>query len=196
MANKDRPTGLKPVRHLNGNPWNGNFNMYRKTATENFFIGTPVTLAGSADDSGKYPTVVLAGAASAILGSVVGFSNTPYLTADVTDLDKDYSISTEDVYVAVADDPDLVFEIQEDSSTALTIAAVGLNADLTAESGSTTTGKSSVEIDCATEATTSTLEVKILKLVNREDNALGDYAKWEVMINVHCYGQGVGAAGL
>ena len=196
MANTDRPMGLKPVRHLNGNPWNGEFRMYRKTATENFFIGSPVTLEGSADDSGKCPTVALAGASSAILGPVVGFSNTPYIAADVTDLDKVYSVSTEDIYVAVADDPDLIFECQEDSSTALTIASVGCNADLTTESGNTTNGKSTVEIDCATETTTSTLEVKLLRLVNREDNALGSNAKWEVMINVHCYGQGVGAAGL
>jgi len=195
MANKDRPMGLKPVKHLNGNPWNGAFNMYRKEVAENFFIGSPVAIAGSSGDSGKYPLVQLATASIPILGSVVGFSTTPYLVGDVTDLDRVYSISTEDVYVAVADDPDLVFEIQEDSSTTFTIAAVGANADLTVESGNTTNGKSTVEIDCATEDVTSTLEVKILRLVAREDNELGEYSKWEVMINVHPYGQGLGALG-
>jgi len=194
--NKDRPSGLKPIKHLNGVPWNGKFNMYRKTAAENFFIGSPVKLAGSADSTGKYPTVALAGAGGPILGPVVGFGNTPYLAADVSDLDKVYSISTEDVYVAVADDPQLIFECQEDSSTNLTADEIGLNCDLTTESGSTTTGKSTVELDCSTEDTTNTLEVRILRLIDRPDNALGDYAKFEVMINVHAYGQGLGQNGV
>ena len=196
MANKDRPCGLKPIKHLNGVTWNGKFNVYRKVAAENFFIGSPVKLAGSADATGKYPTVALAGAGGPIVGSVVGFGNTPYLAADVSDLDKVYSISTEDVYVAVADDPDLIFECQEDSTTNFTADSIGCNADLTTESGSTTTGKSSVEIDCSTETTTSTLEIRILRLVDRPDNELGDYAKFEVMINVHAYGQGLGSAGV
>lgn len=192
MANKDRPMGMKPVKNINGTPWNGKYNVYYKDAAENFFIGSPVKSAGSADASGKYPTVVLAGT-DPIRGVVVGFSTTPYITADPADLNRVYSISTEDVYVAVCDDPNVIFEMQEDSSTALTITEIGLNASPTTESGNTSTGLSTVEIDCTTEDVTSTLSLKILRLVDREDNALGDHAKFEVMINNHELAQGLGS---
>lgn len=195
--NKDRPSGLKPIKHLNGVPWNGKFNMYRKTAAENFFIGSPVKLAGSADATGKYPTVALAGTNGIVVGVVVGFGNTPYLAADVSDLDKVYSISTEDVYVAVVDDPGVIFEIQEDSTgTALAVTDVGNNFLFTTESGDTTTGHSTVELDRSESGTTITDPIRLLRLVDRPGNALGDYAKWEIMINFHAYGQGAGQTGV
>lgn len=198
MANLDRPMGLKPVKMLNGSPWNGKVNMYYKAVglSEAIFKGSPVKLAGSADASGKYPTVQLAEATGPIVGVVMGFSNTPYIGVDVTNLDLLYSLSDTAHYVVVCDDPNVIFECQEDSSTNFTADSIGCNCDLTAESGDTNTGRSTVELDCATETTTSTLEVRILRLVDREDNALGDYAKFEVLINVHAYGHGLGATGV
>ena len=198
MANLDRPCGLKPLRYLSGAPWNGKFNIYYKAAAlaEAIFIGSPVKLAGSADALGKYPTIQLAGAGGPIVGVVVGFGSTPEIVADVTNLNLKYSLTLTAHYVAVVDDPSVIFECQEDSSTTFTADSVGCNADLTTESGNTTTGKSTVEIDCATEANTSTLEVRILRLVDRVDNALGTYSKWEILINVHAYGHGLGATGV
>jgi hypothetical protein len=197
MANKDRPAGLKPVKHLNGSPWNGKTTMYYKAAglNEAIFIGSPVKSAGSADATGKYPTVQLAGQ-DAARGVVVGIGNTPYLAADLTDLDLTNSPVSTAHYLMVADDPDLIFECQEDSSTAFTADSIGCNADLTTESGNTSTGHSTVEIDCATETTTSTLQVKILRLVDRPDNELGNYAKFEIMFNQHELGQGLGSTGV
>ena len=198
MANLDRPCGLKPLGYLNGSPWNGKFRIYYKAAAlaEAIFIGSPVKLAGSADALGKYPTIQLAGAGGPILGAVVGFGNTPNIVADVTNLSLKHSPTLTANYVAVVDDPSVIFEIQEDSSTTFTADSVGCNADLTTESGNTTTGKSTVEIDCATETTTSTLEIRILRLIDRVDNELGTYSKWEILINVHAYGQGLGASGV
>lgn len=198
MANKDRPCGLKPIKHVNGVPWNGKFNIYYKAAglAEAMFIGTPVMSAGSADATGKYPTIKLAGQTSA-RGVIVGFGNTPYLAADLTDLDLAYSPASTAHYVAVVDDPGVIFEAQEDNDTSdLAATSAGGNADLTTESGDTTTGLSTVEIDSDTETTTSTLQVKILRLVDRPDNALGTYSKWEIMFNQHELGQGLGAAGV
>jgi hypothetical protein len=50
---------------------------------------------------------------------------------------------------------------------------------------STVTGWSGAEIDRSTAATTNTLQFKIMRLVNRQDNEIGDYAKWLVMANLH-----------
>jgi hypothetical protein len=198
MANVDNPFGLKPLRYLNGTPWNGQVRIYYKDATlaEAMFIGSPVKLAGSADALGKYPSIALADAGVPILGAIVGFGDTPNIIGDMTTPSRLYSPSETEAYVAVADDPSIIFECQEDSTTAFTVDDVGLNASLTAESGNTTTGKSTVEIDCSTEDATATLGVKILRLVDRVDNELGDHAKWEVLINAHAYGHGTGAAGL
>jgi hypothetical protein len=189
---------LRPLRYLNGTPWNGRFSIYYKAVGlgEAIFKGSPVKLAGSADATGKYPTISLAADGVPILGAVIGFGNTPNLVADVTDLDLLYSPTLTACYVAVADDPSIIFEAQEDSSTTFTVTEVGLNASLTTESGNTTTGWSTVEIDCATEATTNTLGIRILRLIDRVDNELGDYSKWEVLINAHAYGHGVGATGV
>ena len=197
MANRDMPKGGVPVKHLNGNPYNGKYNVYYKDAAEDFFIGTPVKLAGSADPTGMFPTVTRVAATEVpIVGFVVGFSTSPYITADPANLDRVYSPSAEDVYIAVADDPDLIFEMQEDTGTTLTIASVGLNCSMTTESGSTVTGNSSVEIDGSEVAETGTLGIKLLRYVNREDNAVGAHAKWEVMVNKHSYGHGLGCVGL
>ncbi len=197
MANIDKPKGLVPVGHLNGNPWNGAFTMYYKAAglSEAIFVGTPVMSAGSADTLARYPTIKLAGQTS-VIGVVIGFGSVPQIAADPGDLELLYSPSDTAHYVAVVDDPQVIFECQEDSSTTFTADAVGNNADLTTESGNTTTGKSTVEIDCSTEATGSTLQIKLMRLVAREDNVLGTYSKWEIMFNQHEFGQGLGAAGV
>ena len=197
MANLDRPFGLKPVGHLNGSPWNGKTRVYYKAAglAEAIFIGSLVKSAGSADTSGKYPTIQLAGTAVP-RGVVVAFGNTPNIAADVTNLSRLYSPTLTANYVAVVDDPQVIFECQEDSSTTFTATAVGLNVSFTTETGNTTTGHSTIELDCSTENVTSTLVAKILRLVDRVDNALGTYSKWEILINVHAYGQGLGASGV
>ncbi len=198
MANLDKTAGLRPVKNLNGSPWNGKINMYYKAAglAEAMFVGTPVQLAGSADASGKYPTIKLAGTAP-IIGVIVGFCNTPYIAANLTDLDAEHSPVSTASYVAVCDDPGVIFEMhQEAGTTDLAVTEIGLNASPTAESGNTTTGLSTVVIDYSTVATTSTLSLRIMRLVDKVDNDLGAYAKFEVMINNHGLGQGLGSAGV
>jgi hypothetical protein len=52
---------------------------------------------------------------------------------------------------------------------------------------STTTGLSATTIDNSTEATTNTLDLKIIGLANKPNNAVGESAKWIVKINRHQY---------
>jgi hypothetical protein len=116
-----------------------------------------------------------------LTGFIVGFN----VLAD--DLTKLYNPKSTERIAYVADNPDLVFEIQEDGGgTVLDATDVGLNADLVfTHGGSTVSGKSGMELDRSTVHTSNALKLKILRLVNRLDNALGDNAKWEVMINLH-----------
>ena len=89
------------------------------------------------------------------------------------------------MYCLVVDDPFVIYEIQEDSAgNSITAAMVGMSTDIVVGTGSTTTGKSAMELDSSDTATPAG-QCKILRLVNREDNELGNYAKWEVTIIEH-----------
>lgn len=200
MANADTPFGLRPLEYLNGSPYNGKSRMYRipNTDTNAYAIGDPVALVGSADAAGV-ADVILGTAGSAVCGVIVGTRGTKYGAAVVDPAGLDTTVipgtKTKSYYVLVADDPNIVFEVQEVSGgTALTSAAVGLNANLVA--GTNNGYSSGWEVDNSTEATTATLNVKLLGLVQRSNNAFGEHAKWLVTINNHQFKGGTGTVGV
>lgn len=187
MSNCDRISGFKPVKHLNGNPWNGKARMYYIPATDGtaMFIGDAVKSAGSADASGKYPTVAQAAAGNAIRGVVVGFCDQPYVALDTTNLDRAYRPADTAMYCLVVDDPDVIFEVQEDNDgNDMTADMVGLSTDIAVGSGDTSSGKSGMELD-SSDTATGAGQCKILGVSNKEDNALGTYCKWDVLIIEH-----------
>jgi hypothetical protein len=91
----------------------------------------------------------------------------------------------------VCDDPNVLFEVQEDSDGgALAATAAGGTATLTGfTSGSTATGLSAIEIDSSGLSETSDTDddVRIIQMVQRPDNEVGANAKWLVRLNVHQY---------
>lgn len=186
MANADTPFGLKPVAHRNGACYNGAFRVYNIAAGDGTatFIGDPVKLAGTASTVNGviYSDVVQGTAAATVVGVVVGFA------PNAADLTSRHRAASTQRLVYVADDPDLIFEIQEVSGgTALAANDIGLNANFVVAAGSTVTALSGVELNNATEATTATLDLHIVGLVPREDNAIGEHAKWLVTLNNHQY---------
>lgn len=194
MANADKPMGLKPVGYLSGSPYNGGGRLYcipDSDDTNAFAIGDPVDLAGSADGNG-IPTITLAtaGTGNPVLGSIVsgagalndgGMYGVPADSPIVIP-----AVKSRNYYVLVADDPNLIFEIQEVSGgTAFTAAEVGLNANLV--SGANNGYISGWEVNNSGEAVTATLQLRLLQLARRPDNAFGEHAKWLVFINNHRY---------
>lgn len=187
MANTDRPAGLKPVRYLNGAPWNGKARMYyvRSDYATALFIGDTVKSGGSADALGKYATVEASGAGGDIRGVVIGFSDQPYVAFDADNLYRKYKPASTAMYCLVVDDPDVIFEVQEDNdANDIDADMVGLNSDLVATAGDTASGISGYELDSSGTGT-GTAQCRILGLVDREDNVMGTRAKWEVLINEH-----------
>jgi hypothetical protein len=186
MANANVPTGLNPVRYLSGAPYNGAVNIYSSIATYGtaIYIGDPVVDIGTSTTSelfGVTKDVQLAATTDVITGVVVG------VIADTRD-SLIYRAASTLRFLLVADDPNLLFECQEGTGgTALTAADLGLNVSFAAGTPSTVTGRSGLNINNATEATTNTLALKLVGLVNRPDNAIGDSAKWLVRINRHRY---------
>lgn len=189
MANSDTPFGLKPVRYMSGAPYTGAVNAY-STATGDataIFVGDPVIISGTAQtiDGVIYQDVDQAATGDVIVGVVVSVDPVLGTGAGGRDSAVHRLASTQRI-VYVADDPSLLFEIQEVSGgTALTAAAIGLNADFVVAAGNATTGKSGVELNNATEATTNTLDLQIVGFQNRIDNEVGEHAKWLVRINRH-----------
>lgn len=185
MANVDTPFGLRPVRYVSGAPYNGAVEMYSVAAGDStaILIGDPVILAGTSQtiDGRVYRDVVRAATGDKITGAVVGVKA-------VTSASLIYRAASTQRILLVATDPDLLFEIQEVSGgTALTANDAGLNADFVVASGSTDTGLSGVELNNASEATTNTLDLKIIEPVAKPDNEIGEHCKWLVMINRHQY---------
>ena len=206
MANVSRPRGMRPVSNLYGADWNGRVTPYYINANGGgsngglaIGYGSIVALTGAADESGNGLATVqkwsfnlagytdqLDGNGSVPVGVVVGFA------IDATakgDLPNHRTISTARL-VYVCDDPNAMFEIQEDANGGqLAAASVGLNAALTADTPSTSTGFSNQELDTSTAATTASLPIKILAFARRIDNEVSSsYAKVIVKFNRHAMG--------
>lgn len=200
MANTDAPFGLKPVQYAWGGPYDGRTRPYHVLSTYGtaLFIGDPVVITGTSNtvairgfQPGTLPNVEKAAATTGqITGVIVGF-----MPLDGHDSNTYGAASTTRIAL-VADSPDLLFAIQDDASAALAAVDVGLNADFVyTHSGNTYTGRSGVELLASTVGTTSTFQVTIISLLDREDNELGNHAKWLVRINQHTYAPGnVGVA--
>ena len=195
MANVDKPCGLKPVKYLNGTPWNGQVTMYYTAGTTAIYKGTPLMHAGTAATDGKTPAcAIIASGKGQMVGVAVGFANSRNIAMDVTDLDKAYAAASVTGYVAVVDDPNVLFEIQEDNggSAYIEVADVGQFFNIATHSaGSTTTGLSTAELDSdGNTATAASAAVQLVALVDRPDNVMGSsaaHAKWLVRPVIHPY---------
>lgn len=189
MANVDAAFGLRPVRYSD----EGVNIYYCNDSTNGIYIGDPVFAAGTADSNG-IEEVNRAGTVddttpsnnTPIVGVVVGFASDKAGT-QLRD-DTRYIAAGSTGYALVCDDPEALFEIQEDSvGGALAAAAVGGGYNLELAAGSTVTGLSGVEIDSSVTAATNSASanVRIAGLARRPDNAIGTNAKWEVYITNH-----------
>lgn len=195
MPNTDIAFGLKPVRYASGSPYSGSVNEYFVPASDStaLFVGDPVIIAGGADAGLTAATVTraTAGATNRITGVVVGFRPSDSIIAN------GYRLASTAAYVMVADDPDLLFEIQDDSvGGALAAADIGLNADLVAGTGSAVTKRSGFMLDTSTKATGATLQVRIEGLMPRVDVEVGTTAKVLVRINLPTQTGAAGSTGI
>lgn len=196
MANANTPFGLAPVEYLSGAPWNGQVRRYYIPSSDGnaYAIGDPVTLGGSGDAKGV-PSVVLATPGSGLVGVIVGAGGLAYggFSGDPTNLNTTVipATKTKAYYVLVADDPNIIFEVQEiGTGTPLAATEIGLNANLVA--GTNSGYLSGWLLTNTTEAATATLDVKLLGLSQSvQPNDFGAYAKWRVLINNHLYRGGI-----
>lgn len=201
MANANRPSGFTPVGYLNGAPWTGKARLYSIAANYGtaLYIGDPVISSGTADANGV-PGIAIANTTGAVRGVIVGLSKYEGMVGNPSNLDITYRPASDPAvwYAMVADDPNIIFEVQEESNgTQLAATEIGLNT--ISKSGAGNGYVSGWMIPSATGATpntTATLQVRLLGLSRKPNNAFGAYAKHLVQFNVHELAHGTGAAGV
>lgn len=185
MPNTNWAYGFRPVKTALGAPWNGAANTYFIPASDStaVFVGQLVKLANGGDANGVAAVTGNVASTDTPVGVVVGFK------PDTADSPK-YRLASTDRYVYVADDPNLIFAMQEDS-VGSNIAAGDLfkfAAIVNPTAGNTTTGYSTGMIDSSdVNATVSTRAVQVLGLVPSPDNEIGANADYLVRLVRHSY---------
>lgn len=201
MANTSKINGLRPVKHLNGSPYNGQSNLYYiASAADEILVGDMLKLGGTADAYGN-PTADLA-TTEVPIGVVVGIMQSKFdpggkLTTGAVSLDLPAAAqiaASGAGYVLVADSPDVVMEVETSNGTPA-VTDVGLNATVANGSRSSSTVTSPLTLDVGTVATTATLNLRLLGFSQKVGNEVGASAKVLVMFNRHQFGA-VGTTGI
>lgn len=194
MANTDASFGFTPIGTKSGSPWNGYIRMYEAdTDASDIFIGDAVVL-----ESDGQVDVAGAGTGNELLGVCVGTPNhmpvytngkqDNFLSSNSPTLVPSYSSAKGMIAVCIG--IDVLYKAQEDGdTTALTFGDIGTNVALIGtNSGSTTTGRSGMELDSSSSATT-TNQFRIVGFYDSPDNELASvdttlpWGKWIVSIN-------------
>lgn len=190
MANATGAFGLRPVRHRNGTPYNGQFiEAYVSSSYATaLFIGDPVLMSptlAEKDTTGERPTInKSAGTDGAIIwGVIVGFAPLQ------TDLEKVHNPASTERIAYVCVDPDMIYEVRGDGGGTPSKVFPGQNAVLIqTAAGSTVTGLSGMHLDEGTTTAPSADQsnpLYILNIKRVEDNTLADNAIYEVMLNTN-----------
>ncbi len=181
MANRDAIFGARLKGHNQSSGYNIRVTPYIVPASDGtaLFVGDFVKSTGTGDvnELGQtLPTVIQAGVGDALRGVVVGF------LPESDNLNIIYRQASTERTVLVCDDPYAIFEIQTNGVGAITDFAA--NADITIGTPNTIFGTSGMELDEAT-VTSATEQLRILGLSQRLDNEIGQWAKFDCMINEH-----------
>lgn len=191
MANVIRVNGFKPVKHINGSPFNGQLTTYYVAASDATAIGIGdlVKLAAVSDANGTRGVTKCA-VGDPSIGAVVGVNYNP-LNLNLPE----YRQASTAGYVLVSDSPDVVYEASINGVLAATSFAKNFNH---VDAGvATTTGFSGEQVDNTTVATTATLTLKMVGVPVRADNDLTSTgAKVYVVVNNHQLNGGTGTAGV
>jgi adhesin HecA-like repeat protein len=191
----DKPYGLKPVNLIGGQVFAGSTRLMAIASGE----GTSIYYGDAVKLSGGYITRDPADSAMTPVGVFLGCTYTdPNSNQKVFKQYFPAGTVASDIKAYVVDDPDTLFKVAVVSGTTVisgvTQTAVGLNAALVDNSGSTITGDSAVAIS-ATTATNGALPVRIVDVVPDTANSLGSYTEVIVKWNfgMHQYQNAVGA---
>ena len=164
MANKDAAFGFRPVRHLTG----GEIRANEYTIAANY--GTDI-FQGQCVIAVTAGGIEAAGAGNVVLGVFGGcFFTHPTIGKPTFSNHYPASTNASDIVAQVYDDPRIVFEVQHDGTGTAAMNFGGF--DFVGKSGSTTTGRSSGELDTTTVTTSGQFkQIGISKDPNNSDTS-------------------------
>ena len=164
MANQDAAFGFRPVRHLSGGELRTNEYKIANNYGTAIYQGSPVLAVAAGG-------IESCAAGNVVLGVFAGCFFTDPTTSKPT-FSNYYPASTaaDDIVAYVYDDPRIVFEAQHDETGTAAMNFSGF--DLVGVSGSTTTGRSSSELDTSSSTTSGQFkQIGISKDPNNSDVA-------------------------
>jgi len=193
MPNISRPSGLKAVRFISGASWSGEAELHYVSASDAtaIYVGDLVqfdtTNRGSASTA-QFPGLpaikqYAAGQTNA-RGVVIGFLPEPEFNQNAfATLMRKYRVASTERYALVVVDPNVVFEIEEHASSTKSVSDIGKNMDIAVVAGNVNVGVSQSTLANAASATTATLPLRLYRYSQRIGNEIGQYAKWDVLLN-------------
>ncbi len=178
MPNVSRPTGLRPVKHINGSAWNGQTQYFSLLAADATVVGVGdvVNWGGTADANGVPSITRATSDAGFPVGVVVGF------VPDYTNLylPSQYRLANTARYAFVCTDPTVVYEVQ--AGAAMAITAIGMNMGLNYTAVNTATGISAMTALGGAGGTSNALPLKVLGVVQRPDTDMSDANNWKLHV--------------
>jgi hypothetical protein len=188
MANVNAPFGLRPARKVNG----GNVSQSVYSIATNYataiYDGDVVEMTGTGRNVQK--------AAATNVDNIGVFKGCSYKDSTGSMVFSHHwpgvSDNKSDIKAYVVDDPDVVFECQADGCVE---GEIGVLVDWNVGTGSNTTGVSGLYAVVSGTSATTGGSLRVMRLVDRPDNAYGAYAKIEVMFAEHVLGRVVSGVG-
>ena len=194
MANLNAPRGLVPSRYANGSAWNGATNLYYIASTDlnAMYPGDPVITAAVTDGVGTMGITKATVGTETLRGVIVGFAIANPNATSFQGVNLDLSLQsipatkTTAYYALVVDDPDVIFEVQDDGTSVIAVTSMGKNASLTIAAPTAPVQNSATTLLNSSVNTTQALNLRLMGAVQRANNdpTLVN-AKWLVKINQH-----------
>ena len=186
MANVNAPFGFKPVRSVDGSPFNNKIQLCFIPSSDGTAVGINdlVKLAVSVNDTNSYGVPVVTAVSAntdVVYGSVISIE--PVLGMNPPNLYNNYRLASTAQYVYVVNATDTVYQVQAFSTT--NVADIGKNGNWKAGTLNTTNGLSGATLDSPNIATTNTFQFQILSVAQIPGQlGLGNnYVIYEVICN-------------
>lgn len=190
----DAPFGFKPINRLDGMPYAGAVRHVKIASgyADNIFYGDLVSVvtAGTAE---KFAGTTSGSPVGVFLG--VSYTNPTTKQLQFAQYWPSGTVAS-DAVAYVVDDPNAVFKVAvTDGSSDMSNAArdaIGSNMSIVQGTGDTNTGNSAVSVLAGSEATTATLPIRVVDVI--EDTATGadTFVELVVKINIHQYNNTTG----
>ena len=183
MANKDRAFGLRPVRVLSGEYYAGGQNKFTIASS----YGTAIYQGDivAAVTAGNVERIA-AGGSGYVLGVFNGCFYTDPSTSKPTWSNK-YPATTaaSDIVAFVVTDPNIICEIQADATFPRTDLFGNFDIVDSSPVGDAYSGRSALELDVTTGATTATLPIKAIEISQDPENSDVGSANTNVLVTIN-----------